>query len=132
MQKYIHFVNKMTRSNITQQCKDQYSEFLLNCLEVWKLFISGKLKSTELLWQLSHFTQDAKKVNEEVDQVVAEHKEEHKRILGDLWQGAKDLFGKGVEAVKGVFSGVSRPTLVCISYYFRRLLAACFYNVFYI
>lgn len=44
---------------------------------------------------------DTKQFDKEVDAVVAEHKEEHKRIIGDLIQKGKDLFGSAVEAVKG-------------------------------
>lgn len=58
---------------------------------------------------------DTKEVDEAVDKVVAEHKEEHKRIIGDLISKGKDLLGKAADAVKSALSGLKEKASDLVS-----------------
>ena len=51
--------------------------------------------------------QDAKEATDAVDDAVAEHHVEQKRLLGDLLQKGKELLGAAVDKIKGVLSSVS-------------------------
>ena len=58
--------------------------------------------------------QNTKDFDKEVDKAVAEHKEEHKRIIGDLIEKGKGLLSNAALAVGGVYKKV-RYTLIVYS-----------------